>query len=97
MRLSAVAPIVPALTAAAASATGSLAFVVGTDGLDGLCKTQSDYEADYDAISTHMPVKILRVYAASTCDCVQNILPAAKSKGFQVILGIWCAPIGLRW
>jgi len=31
----------------------------------------------------------VRGYAASDCDYAKNILPAAKNKGFKVVLGIW--------
>merc|ERR1712137_1446330 len=32
---------------------------------------------------------IVRGYAASDCDMAKNALPAAKSAGFKVVLGIW--------
>jgi len=69
------------------SASGQLGFALGDKNADGTCKFQADYESDFDTIG---PVsKIVRVYAASDCNTAQEILPAAKSKGFQVILGIW--------
>ena len=69
------------------SASGKLGFALGDKKADGTCKFQADYESDFDTIGTVS--KIVRVYAASDCNTAQEILPAAKSKGFQVILGIW--------
>lgn len=71
------------------SAAGSLGFALGTQLGDGSCKYTTDYEADFDAISAASGSKIVRGYAASDCNCAQQILPAAKNKGFQVILGVW--------
>jgi len=68
---------------------GTLGFALGTKKPDGTCKYQSDYEADFDAISSASGSKLVRGYAASDCNCAQYILPAAKSKGFQVVLGVW--------
>jgi glucan 1,3-beta-glucosidase len=50
-------------------------------------KSQSDYEADFEVLNNQST--IVRGYAASDCDFAKNVLPAAKSKGFKVILGIW--------
>jgi len=88
MRLSTFAAAAVALPAAV-SAAGSLGFSLGTKKADGSCKTTQDYEADFDAISGAASAKLVRGYAASDCDYAKNILPAAKSKGFQVVLGIW--------
>jgi glucan 1,3-beta-glucosidase len=71
------------------SAAGTLGFALGTKKSDGSCKAQADYEADFDAISSNSPAKIVRGYAASDCNFAQNVLPAAATKGFQVVLGIW--------
>jgi glucan 1,3-beta-glucosidase len=75
--------------ATAANAAGTLGFSLGTKKPDGSCKTRTDYEADFDAISAASSAKVVRGYAASDCDYAKNILPAAKTKGFQVVLGIW--------
>jgi len=78
------------LTASTASAAaGTLGFALGTKNADGSCKGQSDYEADFDAISAASGSKLVRGYSASDCDMASKILPAAKSKGFQVVLGVW--------
>lgn len=80
-----------ALTAvpALAASKGTLGFALGTKLADGSCKYTSDYEADFDAIQSNTGSTIVRGYAASDCNCAQQILPAAKSKGFKVILGVW--------
>lgn len=91
MHLSTLAPAIlaPSL-AAAAAATGNFGFALGDKNADGSCKAQADYEADFAAIANASDARIVRIYAASDCDTAQNILPAAKTGGFQVVLGIWC-------
>lgn len=42
-----------------------------------------------DAINADSGSTIVRGYAASDCNAAQEILPAAKAKGFQVVLGVW--------
>lgn len=69
------------------SAKGSLGFALGDKKADGTCKFQADYAADFKALSGLS--KLVRVYAASDCNTAQQILPAAKAAGAQVILGIW--------
>jgi len=72
---------------AAVSASGFVGFALGDKKTDGTCKFQADYESDFDALSSL--TKLVRIYAASDCNTAKEILPAAASKGFQVILGIW--------
>lgn len=55
----------------------------------GSCKFQSDYEKDFEAINEDSGSTIVRGYAASDCNTAQQILPAAKAKGFKVVLGVW--------
>jgi glucan 1,3-beta-glucosidase len=74
---------------AAVSAAGNLGFALGTKNADGSCKATTDYVADFQAIKAQSAARIVRGYAASDCNSAQNILPAAKAQGFQVILGIW--------
>ncbi|KAF2717584.1 glycoside hydrolase family 17 protein [Polychaeton citri CBS 116435] len=91
MRASQIIPII-ALTAARvalAAQKGNLGFALGTKLSDGSCKYSADYEKDFDAIKSQTGSALVRGYAASDCNCAQQILPAAKSKGFQVILGVW--------
>jgi len=66
-----------------------LGFALGDKKADGTCKFQADYEADFSTLGGTS--KLVRIYAASDCDTAKEILPAAKSSGFQVILGIWYA------
>ena len=89
MRLTSIAPVALAIAPSLVSAAGMLGFALGDINPDGSCKKQSDYEADFDAIAANTASKLVRGYAASDCNTAKNILPAAKAKGFQVILGIW--------
>lgn len=75
----------------ASAGRGKLGFSLGSKNGDGSCKHQNDYELDFDAISKSTDARIVRGYAASECDFAKEALPAAKKKGFQVILGIWYA------
>ncbi|KAK1067426.1 glycoside hydrolase 3 protein [Friedmanniomyces endolithicus] len=68
---------------------GNLGFALGTKKADGSCKYTQDYEDDFSAIQSASGSTLVRGYAASDCNCAQQILPAAKNKGFKVILGIW--------
>lgn len=71
------------------AAKGMMGFALGTKKTDGSCKYQADYESDFDAIQSNSGSTIVRGYSASDCNCAQQILPAAKSKGFKVVLGVW--------
>ena len=93
MRFSTVAATAFAVAPAMVSAAGSMGFALGTKEANGDCKTQSDYEDDFDAISAASAAKIVRGYAAADCDFAKNVLPAAKAKGFKVMLGIWCGAV----
>ena len=66
---------------------GRLGFAIGTKHADGTCKYTADYEADFDVIKSQGT--IVRGFAAEDCNFAQQVLPAAKKKGFQVVLGIW--------
>ncbi|KAK5168260.1 glycoside hydrolase 3 protein [Saxophila tyrrhenica] len=68
---------------------GTLGFALGTKKPDGSCKTTPDYKADFDAIKLNTGSTLVRGYSARDCNCAQEILPAAESKGFQVVLGVW--------
>ena len=73
----------------ALAGVGQKGFCLGNVLADGVtCKSQSDYESDLDAIAT-AGSSLVRIYAASNCYCAANLLPAAKAKGFKVILGVW--------
>ncbi|CZR63549.1 probable BGL2 Endo-beta-1,3-glucanase of the cell wall [Phialocephala subalpina] len=79
--------LILAAAPALVSARGSLGFALGDKKADGTCKFQADYAADFTTLSGTS--KLVRGYAASDCNTAQEILPAAKAAGFQVILGIW--------
>ncbi|KAF2472137.1 glucan 1,3-beta-glucosidase-like protein [Lindgomyces ingoldianus] len=89
MRFSAIAASALAAAPAIVSAAGTMGFALGTKQASGECKSQQDYEDDFKAISENAGAKVVRGYAASDCNFTTNILPAAKNKGFKVMLGIW--------
>lgn len=87
MRVSGLLPFILAAAPAVVSARGTLGFSLGDKNPDGTCKSTSDYEADFDSLKGLST--LVRTYSGSECDTPQNILPAAKNKGFKVVLGIW--------
>jgi len=83
-----------AVAPAAVSAAGQLGFAVGNVNADGSCKKQSDFEADFAAITDNTQSKLVRTYSSSDsygnlCNTPSEILPAAKNAGVQVLLGMW--------
>lgn len=70
-------------------AAGTLGFALGANKPDGSCKTSDDYALDFDAIKAASGSTVVRGYATDQCGFAQQILPAAKAKGFKVILGLW--------
>jgi len=92
MRVSGLLPaLLAALPAAATSndGRGLLGLALGNQNADGSCKATSDYKADFDAIKS--VTTLVRTYSANNCDTAKNIIPAAKEKGFKVVLGVWYA------
>lgn len=89
MRFSTVAAALAASPALVSAAKGTMGFALGTKLSNGDCKAQQDYADDFDAIKSASGASIVRGYAASDCDMAKNALPAAKSKGVKVVLGIW--------
>lgn len=88
MRVSGLLPFILAAAApAVVSARGTMGLSIGDKNPDGSCKATSDYEADFDSLKD--VTTWVRTYSGSECNCAQNILPAAKNKGFRVTLGIW--------
>jgi len=71
----------------AVSAAGTLGFAVGNTNPDNSCKKQKDYEMDFEALKG--VTKVVRTYTSGGCDTAKSIIPAAKAKGFQVVLGVW--------
>jgi len=87
MRVSGLLPFILAAAPAVVSARGTLGFSLGDKKADGTCKSTSDYEADFENLKDLST--LVRTYSGTECDTPQNILPAAKNKGFKVVLGIW--------
>jgi glucan 1,3-beta-glucosidase len=87
MRVSSVLPFALAVAPMAVSAAGTLGFALGDKNADGSCKQTSDYEADFDQLKSL--TTLVRTYSASDCNTAKNIIPAAKAKGFKVVLGVW--------
>jgi hypothetical protein len=71
----------------AVSAAGILGFAVGNTNPDNSCKTQKDYEMDMEALKG--VTTVVRTYTSGGCNTAKAIVPAAKAKGFQVVLGVW--------
>jgi len=87
MRLSTLFPLAIAAGPVAVSAAGNLGFALGVKNADGTCKSQSDFEKDFDVLKAHS--NVARTYAASDCKSVDALIPAAKAKNFKLVLGIW--------
>lgn len=87
MRVAGLISFLLAAAPALVSAKGTLGFSLGNRKADGKCKTRADYEADFDHLKDLST--LVRTYSGTECDTPQNILPAAKSKGFKVVLGMW--------
>jgi glucan 1,3-beta-glucosidase len=94
MRFSTAASAALAAAPLAVSAGGTLGFAVGNTNADGSCKVQSDFEADMSAIGGNSQSKLIRTYSSTDafgnkCNTPSAVLSAAKSSGFQVLLGMW--------
>jgi glucan endo-1,3-beta-D-glucosidase len=57
---------------------------------DGSCKSQSDWEADFNTMKS-LPGAFtsMRVYASSDCNTLVNAVPAAIATGGQILVGVW--------
>ncbi|QLG72945.1 hypothetical protein HG535_0E00290 [Zygotorulaspora mrakii] len=75
------------LAATHVSAVGELAFNIGVKNNDGTCKSVSDYESELNILKDY--THTVKVYAASDCNTLQNLGPAAEAEGFQVFVGVW--------
>ncbi|KAL4809519.1 glycoside hydrolase superfamily [Aspergillus unguis] len=87
MRLAGLATLLATAVPALAAQRGTFGLALGNQNPDSSCKSIQDYKDDFDAIS-HL-TKLVRIYSASNCDTAKNIVPAAKAKGFQVVLAVW--------
>ncbi|KAI4282195.1 MAG: hypothetical protein L6R38_003107 [Xanthoria sp. 2 TBL-2021] len=98
MHLSTILSLALAVSPLAVLARGNLGYAIGARKPDSSCKSTTDYEADFDALNSKGGlggVKRVRTYAVvdnafpeNLCQVASAILPAAKAKGFQVILGL---------
>lgn len=75
------------LAASQVAAVGDLGFNLGVKNNDGTCKSTSDFEADLDVLKPYGDV--VKIYAVSDCNTLQNLGPAVENKGFRVFLGVW--------
>lgn len=87
MRVSSFISIGLAAVPAVVSAAGTFGYALGAKNADGSCKSTTDYESDFDALKGSS--SLVRIYAASQCNTSAEIIPAAKSKSFKVMLGVW--------
>ena len=89
MRVSGLLPLLLAALPAVAlnEDRGLLGFALGNQNADSSCKKTDDYKQDFDALKDL--ATLVRTYSASNCDTAKNIIPAAKEKGFKVVLGVW--------
>ncbi|CCD23099.1 glucan 1,3-beta-glucosidase NDAI_0B00650 [Naumovozyma dairenensis CBS 421] len=74
-------------TATQVSAIGDLAFNMGVKNNDGSCKSTEQYESDLETLKGY--TSTVKVYAASDCNTLQNLAPAAENKGFSIFVGVW--------
>jgi glucan 1,3-beta-glucosidase len=89
MRVAALISLLAAAAPALAAERGTFGLALGNENPDSTCKSIADYKKDFDAIK-HLTT-LVRTYSASNCDTAKNIIPAAKAKGFKVVLGVWYA------
>lgn len=75
------------LAATQVAAVGELGFNLGVKNNDGTCKTTSQFEEDLDVLKPYGDV--VKIFAVSDCNTLQNLGPAVENKGFRVFLGVW--------
>lgn len=76
------------LAATSVNAMGSLGFNLGVKrNPDGNCKYTNDFLTDFKDMQAY--TNIVRVYAMSDCNTLQNLGPALAQTGFKAFLGIW--------
>jgi glucan 1,3-beta-glucosidase len=85
MRVSSLVGLLPVVSLA--SAMGDMAFNLGVKDNAGSCKSSSEYEDDLSVLKDYS--KIVKTYAVSDCNTLQNLGPVAEEAGFQIMMGIW--------
>jgi len=65
-------------------------FSIGANTATGACKGTNDWKADVAAIkSWNRGFNAVRLFAASDCKTLEYAVPAFKSQGFKVLVGVW--------
>ncbi|CCH41121.1 Glucan endo-1,3-beta-glucosidase B [Wickerhamomyces ciferrii] len=85
MRFSTIVALAGAVSSV--QAIGQLAFNLGVKDNQGNCKSAEEYKHDFSILSSY--TKKVRVYAASDCNTLEILGPAAEEAGFTVFFGIW--------
>lgn len=78
-------------TATQVTAIGDLGFDIGVKNNDGSCKTTEQYIQDLEILKPH--TNIIKIYAVSDCNTLENLGPAAEQMGFSIFTGIWPTPM----
>ncbi|CAI5759525.1 unnamed protein product [Candida verbasci] len=68
-------------------AIGDIAFNLGVKDNEGNCKTVEEFEKDLEVLK--QTTSIIKTYAVSDCNTLQNLGPAAEAENFKIMLGIW--------
>ena len=65
-------------------------FNIGANNPDGSCKTTAQWAEAFNKLKG-LPQHItsVRLYASSDCNTLANAVPAAKSTGIQILVGVW--------
>ncbi|KAG9232786.1 putative glucan endo-1,3-beta-glucosidase eglC [Amylocarpus encephaloides] len=65
-------------------------FNVQATKADGSCRTQADWERDFNTMKA-LPggFSSMRVYASSDCNTLANAVPAALNTGGQILASVW--------
>lgn len=77
------------LSASGVCAVGNLGFNLGVKrNSDGQCKETADFLVDFKDMQAY--TTLIRVYAMSDCNTLQNLAPALLAQpGFKAFLGVW--------
>ncbi len=65
-------------------------FNMGANLPNGACKSQADWEHDFNVMKS-LPggFNCVRLYASSDCNTLANAVPAAINTGIQILVGVW--------
>ncbi|RPA75046.1 glycoside hydrolase [Ascobolus immersus RN42] len=79
--------VAPYISSVSAAEAGKLGFALGNQNPDGSCKKTADYKKELAIIGTRG--KHIRMYTATECGDLNELLPALKGTDFKVLLGVW--------